>query len=364
MAEVTSRVSVYVSKVNRGHKLLQTSTYEEVLSKLLGQRPEAYSRSQRYLIAGGWLHPFVDAVDTAFNYHYPLVLSPDHIWLCIVQGLALHLNINAEKFRDCFVRHQGNKKLEIRRDDFIEGSPENPWDEAIDELSEQVKASIGDQYDLIVCNFSTTGKIERVVSEIVLMDTVKKYFDYRIRSLCGIPKITLEGTVEDWQSIRQRIEQFAEFDLQWWLDGLIPVIDQFVTTVSLSNEYGESEARNQAFWRSFYKRSDYSGGPYITGWISVFFPYLEHGNSLIQNPYIQPWAEVIAAQSYLEQMNDQWLGPSTDTFPSSLSKVPFQWEFLDRVLDMNFVGGFIGLSQDQKTSEVRPEIGWAITKTV
>ena len=26
------------------------------------------------------------------------------------------------------------------------------------------------------------------------------------------------------------------------------------------------------FWKSFYKLQDMSGGPYVTGWINVFFP--------------------------------------------------------------------------------------------
>src|SRR5262245_22062239 len=52
-------------------------------------------------------HPLFEAVHTAFASHFPLILSPDDIWLCIAQGFAHHVNQNAELLRERFVRHQG-----------------------------------------------------------------------------------------------------------------------------------------------------------------------------------------------------------------------------------------------------------------
>src|SRR5690349_14786617 len=46
---------------------------------------------------------FVQIVDAAFALHYPLVLSPDDVWLCLAQGFARHVNENAEKLRERFV---------------------------------------------------------------------------------------------------------------------------------------------------------------------------------------------------------------------------------------------------------------------
>ncbi len=61
---------------------------------------------------------------------------------------------------------------------------------------------------------------------------------------------------------------------------------------------------------------------------------------------------------------DRWMGggPETNSFSMGLSKVPFEWEFPleNLVFDMEFVGGFVGVSQDQQTLAVRPEIGWAV----
>lgn len=54
---------------------------------------------------------FVKAVHAAFFDHHPLILSPDIIWLTIAQGLAHHVDQNAEELRDQFVRHGGAKRV-------------------------------------------------------------------------------------------------------------------------------------------------------------------------------------------------------------------------------------------------------------
>ncbi len=79
------------------------------------------------------------------------------------------INENSKQLGHHFVTHSGKDSLFVRRDDFLRGSPENPWDEIIDEFSGQIGERVGPKQGLIVSDFSTTGKVERVASEIVLM---------------------------------------------------------------------------------------------------------------------------------------------------------------------------------------------------
>jgi hypothetical protein len=53
-------------------------------------------------------------------------------------------------------------------------------------------------------------------------------------------------------------------------------------------------------------------------------------------------------------------GPSPGAFPSGLARAPFIWNHLGQRSDMQFLGGFVGVSQDSATLALRPEIGWAI----
>src|SRR5262249_37763132 len=145
---------------------------------------------------------------------------------------AHHVNANAEVLRPRLVKHEGKLPLVVHRDEFVKGSPENPWPGVFAEFSAAIRAHVGDAQNLIVADFSTTGPVERAASEVVLLDTMQAYFSYELRTLCGIPSITLEGTVEDWRKIAGRVLEFGRFDLQWWLEPLQPILEQFVVAAS------------------------------------------------------------------------------------------------------------------------------------
>ena len=74
------------------------------------------------LVAGVRSHPLIATLHTAFDEHRSVCLSPDVIWLTILQGLAHHVNANAEILRKHFVRHEGKLKIKVYRDDFVKGS--------------------------------------------------------------------------------------------------------------------------------------------------------------------------------------------------------------------------------------------------
>ena len=47
-----------------------------------------------------------------------------------------------------------------------------------------------------------------------MMGALKNYFEYKVYFLCGIPYITLEGTIDDWKKIRQKIEKLKDYGLE------------------------------------------------------------------------------------------------------------------------------------------------------
>jgi hypothetical protein len=114
------------------------------------------------------VHPLIGAIQLSFDQHLPLELSPDHVWIVLAQGFARHVHANAEELRHQFVSHQGRETLSVRRDEFQKGSRDNDWPGVFDELSVQLRERIGKRHDLIVSDFSTTGPLERAVSQVVL----------------------------------------------------------------------------------------------------------------------------------------------------------------------------------------------------
>lgn len=342
MAEtLATRTTFAVSKVSPATEPLRELPYHHAVANFVRRPVESCSRYHGRLVAHVVSHPLIAALHEAFASHRPLCLSPDIIWLTITQGLAVHVNQNAERLRHHFVANEGKVKIEVRRDDFIKGSPENAWPEVFSEFSGKIQAHIGQAHALIVADFSTTGPVERAASEVALLDSMQSYFDYALHTACGIPSITLEGTAEDWGTISDRVQQFAQFDLDWWIRPLRRILEKFIDAAS-----GKVD---QKFWDSIYKYRGPkgSGSPRITGWVSAFFPYVKTLNGTFHR----------------NRSLGAGFSKGRDTIPALPCKAPFKWKYLQTTYDMEFIGGLIGVSQDPRSLSLRPEIGWAVRET-
>ena len=125
--------------------------------------------------------------------------------------------------------------------------------------------------------FSTTTVTDRTVSCMVMMATLKHYFTYAGGIHCGIPRVTLEGTKEDWQTLRDKIEKLKEFGVQCiaWYHLLSPVLDRFVRA------FDEPEgAENIEHWQSVVHLMNGSGFSFLGGWLTAFCVFNAEGKWL------------------------------------------------------------------------------------
>lgn len=291
------------------------------------------------------IHPVIAAAGLAYQLHRPLVLTPDIMWLLIAQGAAHHIRLNAEKLRKRFVRHDGVITLTVRRDDFVKGAPENPWENVFEEFVAQIGDHGTDEArGLLIPDFSTTGAPDRAAAGIVLMDAMQLYYRYELMTLCGIPEVILKGTSADWERVAARTEIVGKFGMEWWTGALRPILSQFVAASHGLHDRG--------FWRDLYKIDGHSGGPDITGWITAFFPYVCDGRERLpshENPGLSGGSFRTGQARF-----------NADEFPNGLSAAPFTWLYLGAKFQMEFLGGFSGVTQDADSLRLTPEIGWAV----
>ena len=313
------------------------------------RKPEAFSHMNAKLIsAGGSNHALSTASNIAFSFHLPLVLRPDTFWITLTQGLAKHINANAETLRKKFVSHEGQKTIRIRRDSFVKGSPDNDWQGAFAEFSERIKENIGDvSHGAIVADFTTTDAIAKAASEVVLMDAMKAYFKYEVMTLCGIPEFHIEGTREDWLCIQQRVAFWETYGLDFWVPSVIEILDEILAAFD-----GKP---NPEFWRNWYKEEDHgSGGPDVNGFMQWMFPYVEgRKEALTINTNLGNRDKILNSSR----------GYNDSSWPVSMSKAPFIWIYHTEEFKMEFMAGLIGVSQRDNLA-VEPVIGWAIADAV
>ena len=113
------RTTFEVSDVKRATALLPDVPYKDAVEAQLSSGPvEACSRYHIRLLCNVAYHPVVAVLGASFLYHYPICFSPDTIWLMIIQGVAHHINVHAERLRSRFVRSGPRPALGSRRSSF------------------------------------------------------------------------------------------------------------------------------------------------------------------------------------------------------------------------------------------------------
>jgi len=281
-------------------------------------------------------HPFLTGILNAYQQHRPFVLSPDIVWLLISQGFARHITNNAEEFRKEIVNFDKKKNLIVVSTEISVGNPNSNWESVFPQFTDQISDYTGKELiNILVSDFTTTTPTTRIVSEITVMETVKAYFDYKVIILgCGIPQITIEGTVEDWEKVLEKTKYISRYKLEWWTNELQPILKQIIET--------KKGKFKKSFWMDMVKthtEKKYGSPTTIDGWIIKFFPYTKEG----KKSELKPITKI-------------------DNLAPELVKVPFILVDVPRnkSYKMEFCGGFVGLSQNKADFTLKPEIGWCI----
>ncbi|WP_326846935.1 DUF4419 domain-containing protein [Streptomyces kaniharaensis] len=131
-------------------------------------------------------------------------------------------------------------------------------------------------------------------------------------SLCGIPRVRLEGTADDWALLASRVGELAE-----WFEPLGPWFAQLRSVLKVVARTAAGRPVDEEFWRSLYKWRSESGGDYVSGWITAFFAHTQTPSG----PQLRTGFDW-RAQRFTE-----------NAFPSHVSKVPVDWLRPDGLFD-------------------------------
>ena len=288
---------------------------------------------------------FFSMVCLAYAQHRPIVLSPDIMWIIICNGFSQYVNRNPEGFRGYLVNHDGKETLIIRT------TPDTPTFQKVEQFAALIdKETKGDLAELMTCNFTTTRMVERMVSQITLMEVVKPYFDYvEYLAGCGIPRITLEGTPDDWMLLREKTQQLGEYGVKTWTDRLDPILAEFVAA---------SEGKpNLDFWWNMA----------IKGRPKDF--HLKNGGGCLPDPRematpFDGWfLEFIPFDSRGERPQKIAYGHDLPSLMTNVPVIQYIEDDFGNCMGINVLevrAGIVGLSQDVETKTLRPEIGWLV----
>lgn len=339
---------------------------------------------------------FFDAVFHAYFSHLHLILSPDQVWLAILQGVSFHVSNNADSLRNKLVDFQGQKELIVTVNPW--NDTKEDWERGFRMFQESILKNIKPEMSEIVdSNFTTSTDLTRTATNIALMDCFNKFFKYIMRLGCGLPRVTLEGTLQDWQTLCQKAQQLIEHvDMKFWSPYLLPVLDEFI--------YFYTTGVNVKFWDCIYKPMPALGSglywddnvhQYHAGWIVNFFPYTLKGDQVsmtsgsrndIDKPSgMQEPSKAMKTLEELYQIHDKYLGKMNKDssnelleeyftvlgygiknthFPSGISKAGLIIEDLIKGerYEAEAYSGFFGCTIDEEKLTVKPALGWYVAK--
>lgn len=166
--------------------------------------------SESYVVPANSSNGLIGTVLMAYNEHHHLVLRPDDIWTAILTQFSRFMNAGAEELRHRFVVHKSKEDATVVA---LENRYSANFGRMAQSLTHVLHEKLVDPQmrDWIMPNFTTTTDNDRVVSAILMMDTLKKYFNYGIMLLCGLPAVTLLGERLDWEKIASKIDKLRAF---------------------------------------------------------------------------------------------------------------------------------------------------------
>ena len=283
----------------------------------------------------------------AYKNHYPITVTPDMIWILILQGFSRFMEKYENLVRERFVNFTGKKDLKVERLDYSpQSATKEVWDGIMKEFVEKIGKNVGQEtIDNLECNFSTTSPAALVTSQVSIMSAMKQYFTYRVLMAgCGISSITLEGSLQDWEKIKSKLEFLSTKALKWWTKHLIPIIDNIIATKKYYNSKGKLSKELIEFWKGMIRlkgKGDMYDPHMVNGWIVKFIPNLSN-----EKPEV--YEEI-----YETNVPDQII-----SCPMELTWLSLTGKKID--YSCSLFSGFYGMVQDKETFNVRPVIGYAI----
>ena len=293
-------------------------------------------------------HTIFEGLYQAYVNHCPIVLSPDVFWTLIIQAFTRYVLANSESLREKFVDFQGKKELKANNIEYetLESIPKEVWKKDISFYIDKISDYVGkDLISLLKPDFSTTTPIISQVGQINIMSCMQNYFEYKLYyGGCGYPKITLEGTMEDYLRLKEKTLGLKKYGLNHWIDDeIVPILDKIIDT--------KKGNVDKEFWKKMYYNVEGSISmsdttqrvKSIKGWLLKFAPFDKHNKKRVE----------------LDELDfkDPFFELPFDLLNAPLKTINV---ITGEKRDLVIRAGFIGMEQNEKTYEMKPVFGWYV----
>lgn len=284
----------------------------------------------------------------AYDAHLPVSLAPEVLWYAVCHEVAIAVKKDPDAYAHLYTTTPGEKQnITVSVDHYTYEGP-NDWASGIQLFDGELRKRVPDGIMAhALPKFSTSTQESDVALLVAFMDAASPFYEYGMSTCCGIPKVRLEGTPEDWRTLvveAQALSEVFRKDLGTYFDHLVPVLATLARAA-------KGEDVGTSFWQSMVKVDHGSGGPYVSGWVCAFWNYvcLKDGNHVAKDASLYDWTK-----------GGHFHGMNPDDFTSHVSQVPFTWDYYGQQIPMALVSGVTGVELDGEF--YCPRLGFAVVE--
>jgi hypothetical protein len=193
--------------------------------------------------------------------------------------------------------------------------------------------------------FTSSDAFDTAMKSLAVMDHQQKFFSYSFCLQCGVRRVGLKGTLEDWQLLRKYISGMRAFavpegtkDVYFlskhtysaWLDDLTDIADNLIAT--------------------------YKGEPVVAWWNNMITERRTYGSGA--STYLKGWIIALVSANPI----DQEMEPSQ--IKGMRFSVPVKHDDNGNITKMRVLGGFTGTLYDAETDSWTPQRSMAVLDDV
>ena len=337
-------------------------------------------------------HPVLTAYYTAFLEHYPVIVSPDILWMLILEGFSRHVRLNSKKLKTKFVKRNDDKLVIIqdpKDDKNINKVSSKSWGDIFTEFVDQSKEYIdGTVLHLFIPYFSTTTEeieyscqLSTISIIIPYITFIKKFRDRGMCGGCAFPYIKLQGTLQDYKQLKLKVEGLKGYLIDDWIKKISLIIDKIIETKkgNVDKQFWDNMITNKkrVYKDKMSKRepdaheANYFEEIKIFGWIFDFFPYKYDykyrrmegqdysniGNDFDVDDYYNKNI-VIKERILVRNDIEIYYDSNFNELPEEIIKIDATYKKKNgQIAKLGIKTGFLGYSID-KDHAFKPEIGW------
>ena len=195
---------------------------------------------------------YLDYLTLCWKKHYGVIISPTILWNMVLNNLAYKVNKTPNVFRKYFTESDEKQEIVVQQ-----GGNKIDTELLIENVAWKIPTDI-----IMHCfpDYTTDTEKAKIANYTAFLDMVSPYYNYGMY-LCGIPKIKVLGTLDDWNLFIAKCMKIAE---------IIPEFNTYLEVVRkrIVNIYEDSCDYSEMF------RLDECGSGSqveVEGWIKELF---------------------------------------------------------------------------------------------